>query len=152
MLLRRTGPYSNSKLKLNSKKVFCLFVPSLSSCHEKATVALYFGRILICLGVADIQVFWLLLLLLFPLNLLLVRKHQAEIIVAKRGIQGRNISTRVGVEPRTRVRDHTVAIKTALYLLGHAAGQSQTRVTQTILVCVCIFHFYTKSRTSGTQV
>jgi len=23
----------------------CLFAPSLSSCHEKATVALYFGRV-----------------------------------------------------------------------------------------------------------
>jgi len=31
--------------------VSCLFVPSLSSCHEKVTVALYFGRILSCLGV-----------------------------------------------------------------------------------------------------
>jgi len=31
-------------------------VPSLSSCHEKATVALYFGEILTRLGVADFLV------------------------------------------------------------------------------------------------
>jgi len=30
---------------LIARKKVCLFVPSLSSCHEKATVALYFGRI-----------------------------------------------------------------------------------------------------------
>jgi len=34
---------------------FC-FVLSLTSCHEKATVLLYFGRILTRLGVADIKV------------------------------------------------------------------------------------------------
>jgi len=41
----------------------CLFVPSLSFRHEKAMVALYFGRIFTRLGVADFQVFRLLLLL-----------------------------------------------------------------------------------------
>jgi len=40
----------------------CLFVPSLSSCHEKATVALYFGRIRTGLGVIHFRVFRLLLL------------------------------------------------------------------------------------------
>ena len=35
-----------------------------------------------------------------PLNLLLVRSHQAEIIIVKRPIQGRNNVTRVRVEPR----------------------------------------------------
>jgi len=39
----------------------CLFVPSLSSCHKKAAVALYFGRILTRLEVSDFQVFRLLL-------------------------------------------------------------------------------------------
>ena len=34
-------------------------------------------------------------------NLLLVRFHQAEIIVVKRLIQGRNNEARVGVEPST---------------------------------------------------
>ena len=36
-----------------------------------------------------------------PLNLLLVRSHQAEIISVKRLIQGRNNVTRVLVEPRS---------------------------------------------------
>jgi len=62
----------------------CLFVPSLSSCHEKSTVALYFGRIRTRLGVVHFRVFRL------PLSLLLVRSHQAEIIIVKRLIQGRN--------------------------------------------------------------
>ena len=35
-----------------------------------------------------------------PLNLLLVQSHQAEIIIVKRLIQGRNNVTRVRVEPR----------------------------------------------------
>ena len=35
-----------------------------------------------------------------PLNLLLVRSHQAEIIIVKRLIQGRYNVTRVRVEPR----------------------------------------------------
>ena len=35
-----------------------------------------------------------------PLNLLLVRSHQAEIIIVKRLIQGRNNVTRVRIEPR----------------------------------------------------
>ena len=36
-----------------------------------------------------------------PLNLLLFRSHQAEIIIIKRLIQGRNIGTRMWVEPRS---------------------------------------------------
>jgi len=43
--------------------LFVLF-PSLSSCHEKATVVLYFERILTRLRVADFQVFRLILWLL----------------------------------------------------------------------------------------
>jgi len=39
----------------------CLFVPSLSSCHEKAKVALYFGRIFTRLVVADNHVFRMIL-------------------------------------------------------------------------------------------
>jgi len=54
--------------------VCLLFVPSLSSCHEKATVALFSGCFFDFL----------------PLNLLLVRSHQAEIIIVMRLIQGRN--------------------------------------------------------------
>ena len=36
-----------------------------------------------------------------PLNLLLVRSHQPEIIIVKHLIQGRNNVTRVRVEPRS---------------------------------------------------
>ena len=36
-----------------------------------------------------------------PLNLLLAQSHQAEIIIVKRLIQGRNSVTRVRVEPRS---------------------------------------------------
>jgi len=43
--------------------LFC-FVPSLSSCYEKATVALYFGRIRTRLGVVHFRVLRLLLWLL----------------------------------------------------------------------------------------
>jgi len=48
-------------------KFVCLFVcfaPSLSSCHEKATVALYFGRIRTLLGIVHFRVFRLFLWLL----------------------------------------------------------------------------------------
>jgi len=38
-----------------------LLCSSLSSCHEKAMVALYFGRISICLGVVHFRIFWLYL-------------------------------------------------------------------------------------------
>jgi len=49
------------------------------------------------------------------LNLLLVRSHQAQIFIVKRLIQGRNnVSIRVGDGPKSRDRDHTVAVKTAL--------------------------------------
>jgi len=50
-----------------------------------------------------------------PPNLLLVRSHQAEIIIVKRLVQGRrnNVSDEGGVERRSSDCDHTVAIKTA---------------------------------------
>jgi len=41
----------------------CLIVPSLTSCHEKATVALYFGQIRTCLGAVHFWVFRLFLLI-----------------------------------------------------------------------------------------
>jgi len=44
--------------------MFVCFVPSLSSCHEKAKVAIYFGWIRTCLGVVDFRVFRLFLWLL----------------------------------------------------------------------------------------
>jgi len=72
--------------------VCCLFVPSLSSCYEKATVALYFGRIRTRLGVVYFQALRLFFDFL-PLNLLLVRSHQAKIIIEKRFIQEHNNAT-----------------------------------------------------------
>jgi len=73
----------------------CLFY--LSSGHMKATVALYFRRILIRLGVACFQVFRFLLWFFFPVNLLLLfRSHQAEIIIIKRLIEGCNNVTDEG--------------------------------------------------------
>jgi len=47
--------------------------------------------------------------------LLLVRSHQAEIIIVKRLTQdATTCPMRVGAEPRSRDRDHTVAVKTAI--------------------------------------
>jgi len=47
-----------------STLLFVCFVPSLSSCHEKATVTLYFGQIRTRLGVAHFRVCRLFLWLL----------------------------------------------------------------------------------------
>ena len=57
------------------------------------------GRIRICLGISsDAMVLWVSSNSR-PLNLLLVRCHQAEIIIVKRLVQGRNNVTRV--EPKS---------------------------------------------------
>jgi len=53
-----------ARLLINVMFVTCLFVPSLSSCHEKAMVTLYFGRIGTRLGVVYFRVFRLFLWLL----------------------------------------------------------------------------------------
>ena len=87
----------------------------LSSCHQTASDANllddphtfhyqdYFviGGIRTCLGVSDDLMFLWISSNSCPLNLLLVRSHQAEIIIIKRLIQGRNSVTRVRVEPRS---------------------------------------------------
>jgi len=52
---------SNRSPILNEQNKFCLFVPSLTSCLEKATVALYFGRIRTRFGVVHFRVFQLFL-------------------------------------------------------------------------------------------
>jgi len=86
------------------------FVPSLSSYHEKATVPIYFEPILTRLGVADFQASgWFFNF--FPVILLLVRSHQAKIIIVKRHIHGCNNATMVRVEPRSRDHDHDRRIK-----------------------------------------
>ena len=57
------------------------------------------GGIRTCLGVSDDPMFLWIFSNSCPLNLLLVRSHQAEIIIVKRLIQGRNNVARVRVEP-----------------------------------------------------
>ena len=54
--------------------------------------------------------------ILVPLNLLFVRSHQAEIIVVKRPIQGRNNVIRVRVEPG--LFDPDIRINNAFTLLA----------------------------------
>ena len=87
----------------------------LSSCYRTASDANllddpytfhcvdYFviGEIRTCLKVSDHPMFLWISSNSCPLNLLLVRSHQAEIIIVKRLIQGRNSVTRVRVEPRS---------------------------------------------------
>jgi len=51
----------------------------------------------------------------FPVTFLLVQSHHAEIIVVKRLIQGRNNTTKVGVEPRSCDHDH--AADNEIYML-----------------------------------
>ena len=60
------------------------------------------GGILICLEVSsDAMLLWIYSSSC-PLNFLLVRSHQAEIIIVKRLIQGRNNLTRARIEPESR--------------------------------------------------
>ena len=94
--------------------ICCCCSAYLSSCHRTASDAKllddphtfhhqdYFviGGIRTCLGVSDDPMFLWISSNSCPLNLLLVRSHQAEIII-KRLIQGRNNVTRVRVEPRS---------------------------------------------------
>ena len=54
-----------------------------------------------CLGVSDDPMFLWISSNSCPLNLLLVRSHQAKKIIVKRLIQGRNNVTRVRVEPKS---------------------------------------------------
>ena len=59
------------------------------------------GGIRTCLGVSSDPMFLWVSPNFCPLNLLLIRSHQVEIIIVKRFIQGRNNVTRVRVEPRS---------------------------------------------------
>ena len=112
---------------------FCCCSAYLSSCHRTASGANllddshtfhyqdYFviGGIRTCLGVSDDPMFLWISSNFCQLNLLLVRSHQAEIIIVKHLIQGRNDVTRVRVEPRSFDRDRRK--KRRLYPLGHGA-------------------------------
>ena len=62
---------------------------------------LVFEEIPICLGVFHDPMFLWIYSNSCQLNLLLVRSHQAEIIIAKRLAQGRNSVTRVRVGPKS---------------------------------------------------
>ena len=59
------------------------------------------GGIRTCLGVSDDPMLLWISSNSCPLNLLVVRSHQVEIIIVKRLIQRRNNVTRVRVEPRS---------------------------------------------------
>jgi len=56
--------WASTGTKYHKFKKKCLFVPALSSCHEKATVVLYFGWICTCSWVVHFRVFRLFLWLL----------------------------------------------------------------------------------------
>ena len=107
--------------RLNIKSNCCCCCGAyLSSCHRTASDAKllddphtfyyqnYFviGGIRTCLGVSNDPIFLWISSNSCPLNLLLVRSHQAEIIIVKRLIQGRNSVTRVRVEPKSFDQGH----------------------------------------------
>jgi len=76
-------------------------------------LALYFGLVRTRLGVVHFQ-FSGCFFDFLPLNLVLVRSHQAEIIILSALSKDATTCTMMAeVEPRSRNRDHTVAIKTA---------------------------------------
>ena len=77
------------------------------------------GGIRTSLGVSDDPMFLWISLNSCPLNLLLVRSHQAEIIIVKRLIQGRNNVTRVRVEPRSFDQGRR---KNDAFLVAHTLG------------------------------
>ena len=76
---------------------WCIFI----LLSRESDGALYFGRIRTRLGVDHFPSFPVDVLTSSHVNLLLVRSHQAEIIIVKRLIQGRNNVTRVRVELMT---------------------------------------------------
>ena len=73
---------------------WCIFI----LLSRESDGALYFGRIRTRLGVDHFPSFPVDVLTSSHVNLLLVRSHQAEIIIVERLIQGRNNVTRVRVE------------------------------------------------------
>ena len=73
---------------------WCIFI----LLSRESDVELCFGRVRTRLGVGHFPSFPVDVLTCSHVNLLLVRSHQAEIIIVKRLIQGRNNVTRVRVE------------------------------------------------------
>ena len=79
------------------------------------------GGISTCSGVFRDPMFLWISSNSFPLNLLLVRSHQPEIIMVKHLIQGRNNLTMVRVEPSSF--DQGLRKKRRLCLLAHAVDK-----------------------------
>ena len=100
--------------KIGTEICYCCCSAYLSTCHRAVSDANllddphtfhyidYFviGGIRTCLGVSDDPIFLWISSNSCPVNLLLVRSHQAEIIIVKRLIQGHNNVTSMWVEPR----------------------------------------------------
>ena len=80
------------------------------------------GGILTCLGVSSNPMFLWISSNSCPLNLLLVQSHQAEIIIVKCLMQGRNNGIRVQVEPRScdqdRCQNNAFTLLTTLPTIG----------------------------------
>ena len=120
---------------------FCR-VAYLSSCHRTASDAtigrsvhfslhrLLCGGIRACLEFSVIQCLCQFLGILVHRTLVLVRSHQAEIIIVKRLIQRRNNVTRVGVEPKScnqgRCKNNAFALSVSIVVLS---GQRQGKVS-----------------------
>jgi len=106
--------------------MFVCFIFILNSVTRKRrTVALYLDESVLAEELS-ISEFFGCFFDFIPLNLL-VQSHQAEIIIVKRLIQGRNsVWDEVGVKLRSRYRK-TVAVKTALNPLGHAADKGSNK-------------------------
>ena len=94
---RRTCQQNSKKGSLH----WCFFFHIYPPLTRKRRWRFYFGRILTRSGVDHFPSFPVDVLTSSHVNLLLVRSHQAEIIIVKRLIQGRNNVTRVRVEPRS---------------------------------------------------
>ena len=124
----------------------CCCSAYLSSCHRTApdTNLLddphtfhyqdYFviGGIRTCLGVSDDPTFLWISSNSCPLNLLLVRSHQAEIIIVQRLIQGRNGVTRVWVEPRPfdqgRRKNNSLPIRPRCHTSGFCPEKKKIKI------------------------
>ena len=86
---------SSQLSEVNAKMIdWCIFI----LLSRESDGALYFGQIRTRLGVDHFPSFPVDVLTSSHVNLLLVRSYQAEIIIVKRLIQGRNNVTRVRVE------------------------------------------------------
>ena len=102
---------------------WCIFI----LLSRESDGALCFGRIRTRLGVDHFPSFPVDVLTSSHVNLLLVRSHQAEIIIVKRLIQGRNNVTRVWVElmicDQSRRKNDAFTHSATLLLFVHALAE-----------------------------